>query len=331
MSENRKSRGGALSFLDPLAELFRARPEAPAPREPAANEAAPADDSLERRFDAALQALDRKIEESRAVASVPGEARERRGPDRAAAAKRRMEEARAAMRADIEAMHARLGTGIAPSELSDLASHLEELHASALAGRDAHSLIPRLRHVIADRLNREAGERAVARLVALLEREKLEWPDPTRHRPTDTPEEIERARRRRLHDVRQYFLAEDLERTAQRMLGVVSGWGPDYPERGSPSWEACVLEGVAAGVRAGLVREWAELLRRDRDAILARAQDAIGKELAAIHSVLDGGVHTLDQASRVVASSMGALDAVVPEIAWQHVLSQIGEPPAGPA
>ncbi len=234
-----------------------------------------------------------------------------------------MDEAHRTMSSDIEQMHARLGTGLAGADLTELATYLQELHSESAAGKGSQSLLPRMRHASAERLNAEAGALAVARVVALLQREQLPWPDPTRYRPNATPEEIERSRRRRLDDVRETFLAQDLERTAQRMLGIVGGWGWDYPDRGSPLWEETVLEGVAAGIRGQLVREFADLLRRDRDVILDGAQASIGKELEAIHGVLDDGVHSLEQASRAVASSLRALDEVVPEIAWEHVASQL--------
>jgi hypothetical protein len=177
---------------------------------------------------------------------------------------------------------------------------------------------------VIERLVKEAGELAVARLVDLLQRAKLSWPDPTCHRPSATAEEIERSQRRRLGEVRESFLAQGLERTAERVVGIVRGWQSDYPDRGSPLWEDCVLQSVAAGIRGRLVRDGAELLRRDRDLILEQAQASIGKELDAIHSALEGGVHSLEQANRAVASSLDVLDQVVPDIAWKRVQSQLG-------
>jgi hypothetical protein len=324
MSEKQEQGGGRLGFLDPLARLFRprAREEAPASKPGASSRL----DTLGASFDAAIQGLDQKIEESRRAAQATvrdAGAREQSAEDRAAVSLRRMQEAHRAILADIAQMHARLATGLAEKDLTTLSAYLEELHAESAAGKDSHSLLPRLRHAIAERLHREAGELAVARVVALLQRQDLGWPDPTRYNPTASPEEIERSRRRRLGEVRESFLAQDLERTAERLLGIVRGWRSDYPDRGSPLWEETVLEGVAAALRGQLVQESAELLRRDRDLILDRAQASIGKELEAIHSALGDGVHTLEQASRAVASSLHALDEIVPEIAWQHVQSQL--------
>lgn len=322
MSERQPQEGGGkLGFLDPLARLFRTR-ETPAPQPEPTSPV----DSLQESFDAAIQGLERKIEESRLGASAAGRPDaplKKTAEERAAENQQRMEKSHLAILGDIEQMHVQLGTGLAGADLTGLAAYLEELHATAAEGKDSHSLLPRLRYAIAERLQKGAGELAVTRLVELLQREKRSWPDPIRHRDSASAEEIERYRRRRLDEVREVFLAQDLQRTAQRLLGIVQGWKWDYPDRGSPLWEETVLEGVAAGIRGELVKESTELLRRDRDMILDQAQGAIGKELEAIHAVLEDGVHTLEQANRAVASSLRALDQLVPEIAWEHVRSQL--------
>jgi hypothetical protein len=325
MPEKQEIGGGKFSFLDPLARLFRAREEEPAPQ---SEEPASQIDSLQASFDAAIRGLEQKIQESRRAATPSGTsaaALKSRPEDRAAERQRRMELAHREIHEDIGQMHVRLGTELAGADLMELAAYLEGLHADTAAGKDSHSLLPRMRYAIADRLCKEAGELAVARLVALLQERKLGWPDPTSYRPSAKPEERERSHRRRLGEVRESFLTQDLGRTAERIVGLVRGWKSDYPDRGSPLWEECVLEGVAAGLRGRLVKDWAELLRRDRDLILDQAQASIGKELEAIHAALEDGVHSLEQANRAVASSLRALDEVVPEIAWQHVQSQTAQ------
>ena len=57
----------------------------------------------------------------------------------------------------------------------------------------------------------------------------------------------------------------------------MTAWGSDYPDQGSPLWEETVLAGVAAGMRGQLVRDFVELLRRDREALLRRIEDARGE------------------------------------------------------
>jgi hypothetical protein len=174
-----------------------------------------------------------------------------------------MAEAQRAIGQDILSMHQRLGIGIAEAELEAIASFLRELDGIAAAGRDSHQTLPRLHWSIARRLGHEAGELAVARLVALLQREKLPWPDPIRPGPIDSMEDVERARERRLRDVRQGFLGLDFPTSADRLVGVIRGWRSDYPARDSPLWRECVLEAIANAIRAKLVLDAVGILRRD--------------------------------------------------------------------
>ena len=230
-----------------------------------------------------------------------------------------------AIREDIERMHSRLGTGLSPTDLDSIGALLRDLDADATEGKDSHALMPRLRYSVATRFRLESGALAVARLVALLRRANLEWPDPIHYAPRAKPEEIESSRRRRLAEMRESFLAQDFKKTAERMVGIVRAWGADYPDRGSPLWEESVLEGVAAGIRGQLLKDFVELVDRDRDLVLSRTEAAIGKELAALQTAVAGGVHSIEQANTVVASSLHALDEVVPELVWQHVRSLLPE------
>lgn len=319
MSQRDDAPGGRPGLLDSLGRLFRSTPEpAEAPAAPPGGLA-----KLEQ-FDAALRDLNEKIAAQRAAgAAGPGVAARQPTPEAAAAARaKRIETVRQAMREDIVKMHARLGTGLSGADLDTIQAVVAELDAMAAAGKGSSALLPRARYAIVEKLRVESGEFAVARVVALLERQKMEWPDPSRPPASATPEEIERARRRRLADLRSAFLGESLARTAELLQGVVKGWGADYPERGSPLWEGVVLEGVAAGVRGRLLREFSEIVRRDRERLVSEAEAAVGKETAALQKTLAEGVHSLEQASRAVDGALAVLDEVLPAIAWERVRSQ---------
>lgn len=322
MSEKQEEAAGRLGFVDTLARLFRSKQEAPAPQPEAANRL----ERLQAEFEAAIRGLDEKIAEhqrvTRPAATGPGsqsmtaEEREARSQERTAAAYR-------AIREDIVKMHARLGTSLASADLDELVAYLADLDTASAAGKDSHAMLPRARYAIAERLRRESGELAVARLVALLERQKLSWPDPIRYAPSATPAEIEGARRRRLAEVREAFLGNDFKKTADRMLGIVRGWRSDYPDRGSPLWEESVLEGVAAGIRGRLLKEFVELLRRDQELMLSRTEALIGKELTVLQQALQTGATSIEQANRAVASSLRVIDEIVPELAWEHIRAQL--------
>jgi hypothetical protein len=76
-------------------------------------------------------------------------------------------------------------------------------------------------------------------------------------------------------------------------------------------------------MRAQLLKDFVELLRRDRDVLLARIEKSVGNELAALQAVLGGGVRSIEQASLAVASSLRVLDEIAPEIAWEHVCAEL--------
>jgi hypothetical protein len=228
------------------------------------------------------------------------------------------------MREDIGKMHARLGTGLAAKDLDDLADAMLELETQTAGGRDSHEIVSRGRFAIAQRLLLESGELAVARLIALMERAEMAWPDPN-YWPKATPEQVQQSQRRRRAEVRESFLAQGFGRTAERMLGVVAAWGSDYPDRESPLWQETALEGVAAGIRARLLEDFVGALRADRENLLGRIESSIGKQVAALHDVVQKGVRSVEQANQAVASSLRALDQIVPDLAWDLVRSKLPE------
>lgn len=308
-------------FLDSLIGLFRAKPGEPPPPKP--NEDRDFE-ALRANFDAALHDLDEKAEEHRrqraAASSAPGVSRST-AEERAAERERHIAHIRQTIRKEIGSMHEKLGTGIG-ADLEALSASLEELAVEVDAGKDSHELIPRARARAVQRLQKEAGELALTRLEALRRRQNLEWPDPTHHDPWAQPEEIERSRRRHLAEVRESFLGQSLSRTGERLLGIVTVWGSDYPHRGSPLWEETVLDGVASGIRGDLVRECLAVARRDEDHIASLAETTIGKELTKLQQVVKAGVTSIEQANQAAASALRALDEVVPDLVWEHIRSQ---------
>lgn len=321
MSEPEETQERRQGFLDSLGRLFRAKEksaEAPSSEEPEAIR------RLET-LDSAIRALEERIAQQREAASAAGGAGARRltADELAAERERRMQAVHRAMREDIEKMHSRLGTGLSAADLDAVRSSLEEIGAVAAAGRGSHELLPCARRAILEKLWAEAGELAVARTVSLVRSHGIEWPDPSRPPASATQDEIERARRRRLADLRKAFLGDGFERTAETLQGIVKGWGSDYPDRGSPLWEGCVLEGVAAGVRGDLMTRFADVLRRDRDALLADFDAAVGEETAALQRALAAGVHSLDQANLAVQSALRVVEDALPAIAWERLRSQL--------
>jgi len=311
---------GKFGFLDSIAGLLR-RKKAPA------TAAAPAEaaNRVEAAFEAAIRELNKKVEEHGRAAgpTASGSGAKRTQADRAAEREKRLVSAHRAMLEDIQKSHARLGTALAGQDLDALAGELSELEAIAVAGRDSHVFMPRARFAIANRVLHEAGELAITRLVALLGRADMGWPEPDA--PHSTPERAEQLLRQKRAQLRETFLAQGFGRTAERMIGIVQGWGSDYPDPGTWLWQETVLEGVAAGIRARLVEDFVEVLRSDRDLIMSRVEASIGEQIAALQDVVANGVHSMEQANQAVSTALRAFDQVVPEIAWEHVRSKLPE------
>jgi len=318
-----EEKAGKLGFVDSIVRLVRggAREEGPAAGAPGTASFEAVEASLE----AALRELEEKVaaQTREKEREDPERRRQLSGEELAAELRRRTEAAHEAIRKDIVAMHARLGTGIGADDLSAIVHALEEFQALVDAGRGSYALLARARCAIAERLQREAGELAVDDLVRRLERHGIAWPDPISHHPSATPADIEAARRRRLREMREVFLSTGFQKTADRMLGIVRGWGSDYPARGSALWEESVLEGVVAGMRGKLVVDFVEVLRQDRGEILSQVEALVGKDLEALRSTLHGGVSSLEQASRAASSALRVLDDAVPQIAWERVCAQL--------
>lgn len=316
MTEERSS---AFGFLHSLAALFQGSERG---EKRAGGKAAPDPGAkVATEFESALLELEKKLDAQKqeAEASGPQRARGLTSEERAAEIQKRTEAVHRTILEDVVAMHERLGTGVRGDELPRISSAVEALQDMVDAGRDSRALLPRARSAILQRLQKEAGEGSADDLVAGLRHAAIEWPDPMSHHPSATPEEIEAARQRRLRDVREVFLASDLHKTAERMLGIVRGWGSDYPARGSALWQESVLEAVAAGIRGKRVLEYVEALRQDRGEILSQVEALLGKDLEALHRSLQGGVSSLEQASRAAAGALRVVDEVVPQLAWERL------------
>jgi hypothetical protein len=107
------------------------------------------------------------------------------------------------------------------------------------------------------------------------------------------------------------------------MLGMVKAWGAGYPDRGSPLWEECVLEGVAAAIRGQVVLECVEVLRREQEQLVNELEEKVGKDLAALQKAIQTGVTSIEQASRAAASALRVIDEVTPDLAWERVRSEV--------
>jgi hypothetical protein len=311
-----------LGFLDSLTRIFRGQKETGEPG-PVADTGDTRLEALGTSFETAIGEFREKIEAQRVGPGVVRAGRRSATPeDREKARQKRIADIHLRIRGDIEQMHTQLGTGLTGADLDETIGVLDELEQFVSRGLNSHELVPRVRHAIAERLRTETGELAVERLRALLERAAMSWPDPTHYAPNATDEETERSRTRRLADTREAFLGQGFLRTAQSAVGIVTTWGSDYPDPGSQLWNECVLKGVAAGLRGQLAQAFLDVLKRDRELLIAAIEDLIGKQVAELRRVVDDGISSIPDASRVMASALQVVDIVVPEVAWKHVCGE---------
>jgi hypothetical protein len=316
--------GEEQELINAMGHLFGGEPERAAP-EPGGDLGAMATD-----FDAALRALNQRVAQQQRESQRPGVGMAQLSDqDRAGEREARQQRAHRTMREDIERMHDTLETGLATPDLDALVAFLQHLQKLSSAGRCSHALLPRARHAIAERLRTGAGELAMARLVTLLHGQGLAWPDAAPPHPRATPEEIEVSRRRRLDQLRKNFLTYDFARIAERLQGVVSGWGGDYPERGSPLWQESMLKGVAAALWAKLLQDCVELLKRKQKELRSLAETAVSRELAALQAAVVRPSASAMETTEAIASSLRVIDEVVPEIAWELVAGALPEPGQG--
>lgn len=327
MSHAERDDGGLLGLIHSLGRLFRGDKPSSPDNDPEQKVSAGLA-KLEVDFAQAITAMKERVENQRRAGGMAAS-----GPafidlsaqDRAAERQQRKESCHRAMREDIDTMHSTLGTGLKDSDLEDVVAFLRELEALSHAGQDSHALVPRARHAIIERLRIEAGQLALENLISALRRSGLDWPEQPQHSPSMTPEELESSQRRRLSDTRTSFLTYDLTRIAERLQGIVSGWGADYPDRGSPLWQESVLKGVAAALWGRLIETFVELLEKDRELLVTRTERFMGTELAALHAALENRAGSIAETTDAVARALRVLDEVVPEIAWELVRPRFSE------
>lgn len=311
MAENQNSNHG---IFDALSRFFSPEHGAAAKKSPEAPDFA----AMHGSFNQALQRLNSKIEE------LQREKENARGPSTATAAHaeeklRRTALLHAAMRGDILALHRQMQTGIDAAELERLAAFMKATGEEAASGNKSLEVMPRCRHGILLRLQREAGLLAWDELERRCGAAGVVWPETARRDPLDTPEEFEALRQNKYRENREAFLDDDIARSGQLLLGIEKAWKSDYPERGTPLWQQLALDGVGSALRARLLQHFYARLLQLREAILARAASQVGPDLEELNRTVGVGVVSLQDAHRVAASSYRILDEVIPEIAWSMI------------
>ena len=314
--EKKSLAGNGHSFFEAISQLFgNASPsERPAPKQ------SPSLAEMESAFTAALQQLNGKIEdlkrqqlqsESGTVSSPAAHAEER---------ERRMRQAHTQILDDILAMHRKLATGIDLPALDVLALFLKECAEKVAEERSAPEVMLCCRSSILRRFHREAGGIAWGDLEGRMKAQNEAWPETTQRDPIEDEEAFERRQQLKYREMQDDFVNYDLARSSGLIRGIERAWQADYPAPGTPLWRELVLEGVATAFRARILQGYYERLLANREKIVGRAAELVGRELGALQAALaEKNLTSLEDAHRVATTSRRVLDEVIPEIAWQVI------------
>ena len=312
---------GSFDFIDRLIGLFHhSVPEEPTPPP---SEKAP----LNKQFETSLIALEKTIEKQQRERESEinfGWQRALRYEDEEVK-KNKEQKIYAKIRQDNESTHLRLNTGISSHELDLLKEYLVNANETFTSGKKSQEVLPRCRASILKRIHYEAGCLALNQMDDYLAKRNEAWPTRAPRNPAISTEEIQEIIKRNLITMRKNFINNSIHQSSLLIVGIVNVWKSDYPEDDSDLWKSVVLEAVATALRAKLMHLFTTRLRHDRQFIENKTTELIGSKVAELNHTLQGGVTSINDAHRVVSSSLKILDEVIPDIAWQHLQKVLPE------
>lgn len=312
---------GPFDFIDRLIGLFHhTEPKIPTP---ATDERAP----LNKQFESSLIALEKTIEKQRRDKESEtnfGWQRTLKVEDEELK-KIKEQKIYAKIRQDIESAHQRLHTGISSHELDLLKEYLINASQTYMSGEKSHEVLPRCRASILKRIHYKAGCLALHRMDDYLAKQNETWPTRPPRNPAISAEEIHEIANRNLMTMRKNFINNSIHQSSLLIVGIVEVWKSDYPEADSALWQSVVLEAVATALRAKLMHLFTTRLRHDREFIENKTTELIGAKVAELNQTLQGGMTSINDAHRVVSSSLQILDEVIPNLAWEHLQKVVSE------
>jgi len=322
MENHSANRHGSFDFVDRLIDLFHHSDAKPAP---SAN--APKLSSLNQQFETALGTLEQIIEQRKREIEQSGSSDWKRTlkVEKEEVKKAREEKIQKRILHDIEQTHSRLQTGIRANDLVRLRAFLIKAAEIASTGEQSHEILPRCRFSILKRLHLEAGFLSLKELDTFLDQQGESWPVTVPRDPSITPEETQEVIKRNKDQRRKEYLNYSINKSSFLVLGIVEAWKSDYPEPGSALWNSVVLEAVATALRAKWLDRFSQKLRHDRAFIENKASELLGEKVSELNQSIQGGVTSLSDAHRVVASSLKILDEIIPELAWEHLQNAFPE------
>jgi hypothetical protein len=269
-------------------------------------------------LDMALQQLREKAAAFRAATS-PAQRSTQASPTEA---QQTLEAVHKQAAAEILALHARLQTHLTLEELQHAQALMHELDAIVL-GKAGKDLEQQVRAAAINRLVQECAPLAWQTLLTLMARAQVAWPDPAGLSPHAEAQDVQVARQRELADLEETFLASSLERSANRVFGVVENWKAHYPSPESHPWKRMVLQAVGSGILGYLLSVADAKLRGDAPDFTARVEHVLHEELATLQQAVQVGVHSVTDADALMVSVAQLCEEVVPTMAWETVAPDV--------
>ena len=308
MTEHSRSLAG---FLHNFKRLFEPAPLATVAPAPGADEWQPLIQET-KHLDEALQQLRQRTVALRGETSTAHRSTQASPTDVQQALEAVHQQAAAA----ILALHAQLQTHLTLEELQHAQALMHELDAVVL-GKAGKDLEQQVRAAAINRLVQECALLAWQTLLTLLARAQMSWPDPTALSPHAEAQAVQAARQWELAELEKTFLESSLERSANRVLGVVENWKAHYPPPESHPWKRMVLQAVGSGILGYLLSVADAKLREDSPDFIARVEHVLHEELATMQQALQVGVHSVSDADALMVSITQLCEEVVPTMAWE--------------
>jgi hypothetical protein len=314
MTEHFRSLAG---FLHNFKRLFEPAPPATVAPAPEADAWQPLIQKT-KALGAALQQLQQRTAELRGATSTAQRSTQASPTDVQQALEAVHNQAAAA----ILALHAQLQTHLTLEELQHGQALMHELDAIVL-GASGGDLEQRIRAAAINRLVQECAPLAWQTLLTLMARAQVSWPDPAGLSPHADAQAVQAARQWELADLEETFLASSLERSANRVFGVVENWKAHYPSPESHPWKRMVLQAVGSGILGYLLSVADAKLRGDAPDFTARVEHVLHEELATMQQAVQVGVHSVNDADALMVSVTQLCEEVVPTMAWETVAPDV--------
>jgi hypothetical protein len=308
MTEHSRSLAG---FLHNIKHLFAPAPPATVAPAPGADEWQPLIQET-KHLDEALQQLRQRTAALRGETSTSQRSTQASPTDVQQALKAVHNRAAA----DILALHAHLQTHLTLEELQHAQALMHELDAIVL-GKAGKDLEQQVRAAAINRLVQECAPLAWQTLLMLMARAQVSWPDPAGLSPHAEAQAVQAARQWELAELEKTFLESSLERSANRVFGVVENWKAHYPPPESHPWKRMVLQAVGSGILGYLLSVADAKLLGDAPDFIARVEHELHEELATMQQALQVGVHSVTDADALMVSITQLCEEVVPTMAWE--------------